>query len=149
MTGQSNSPKGEALLAERSRAEDALRELDPKRYERVEHWLDKELYRSLYDTAGLKGAPEHKAPVMDLLRARADVYRGRKSGAIVSDPRERDSSVYDAETGNEQMAQTIDACLFALGDGSDLPELQHWDDFMPTGFLPTETELTSRRREGE
>ena len=71
----------------------------------------------------------------ELLRARAAVYRGQKSGAIRADGSLPDGSVYDSETGNEQMAQTIDACLEAVGEGTELPELQHWDDFIPQGFL--------------
>lgn len=72
---------------------------------------------------------------MAILRARAAVYRGRKSGAITFDSRRRDGYVYDSETGNEQMARTIDKCLEVLGEGPELPELEHWNDFIPEGFL--------------
>lgn len=123
-----NTPGGEALLAEKRAAEDALRRLDRKRYEKVEHWLDSELYGGLYGHGGVERVPvAHLAAIRRLLRARAAVYRGWKSGAITQDG----GHAYDSEIGNEQMAQTVDACLKALGDGPTLPPDRHWDEFMP------------------
>jgi hypothetical protein len=123
-----HTPAGESLLRTKRDAEDALRRLDPKIYEKVEHWLDKELYGGLYGHGGCDRLPAaHLPEIRNLLRARVDVYRGRKSGAVAED----DGSTYDGEVGNEQMAQTIEACLKALGEGPRLPPGRRWDDFLP------------------
>jgi hypothetical protein len=94
----------------------------------VDHWYDKELYGGLYGHGGAENLPvEHLPEVRKLLRARAAVYRGQKSGAITDDH----GSIYDSEVGNEQMAQAIDACLVALGHGPRLPPGRAWDEFLP------------------
>ncbi len=124
-----NTAEGETLLAKRRAAEDALRSLDSRLYDRVEHWCDKELYGGLFGHSGAELLPiQHLPAIKDLLRARAAVYRGRKSGAITHD---RGSTAYDSEVGNEQMAQTIDACLEALGEGPIVPPGKAWHEFLP------------------
>lgn len=123
-----NNPDGEALLAARTAAEDVLKELNPRLYKDVECWYDKELYGGLYGHGGLERFPVgHLPAIRNLLRARAAVYRAQRTGAIAPEG----EHVYDSEVGNEQMAQTVEACLEALGQGPELPPGRHWDDFSP------------------
>lgn len=129
-----NTRRGEGFLAKRLAAEDALRVLDPEGYRTIEHWHDKELYGGFFGHGGQTKIPaSHKSAIMRLLRARAAVYRGRKTGHIVDDRGQN----YDSEVGNEMMAQAIDNCLEWLGDGSGLPRdnQKGWDDFLPEAFF--------------
>ncbi len=129
-----NTPQGEELLAARRAAENALKKLDPDAYEIVEHWLDQELYGGLFGHGGVSRlSAGHKVEIMNLLIARAAVYRGMKSGQIADDGRGR---TYNSEVGNEQMAQAIEVCLEFLGEDSQLPSEsgKRWDDFTPEAF---------------
>src|SRR6187399_2960012 len=125
-----NTIQGERLLAELRAAEAALALLDPIEYARVGHWLDKELFGALYGHGGGNKVPgQHLPQIRAVLRARAAAHRGRKNGAIAPDGEWN----YDAEVGNEQMAQAIDACVAWLGEGDTPPvgRAPSWDDFWP------------------
>ncbi len=129
-----NSDEGNRLIAERDAAEARLARLDPAAYDRVGNWFDKELYGGLFGHGGgPRLPPEHKSAITAVLRARAAVYRGQKTGTITVDR----GRTYDSEVGNEMMAQAIDNCLDWLGDGADLPEGdgRRWDSFLPDGLL--------------
>jgi hypothetical protein len=130
-----NTQAGEALLATRRVAEEALKKLNPKRYETLEQWYDRELYGGLYGHGGVEKLPaSHLPQIRQVLRARAAVYRGRRRGDVVYDG----GDTFGAEIGNEKMAQAIDACLVALGEGPTLPpDGGHtWHDFWPMASGP-------------
>jgi len=97
-------------------------------YVSIEQWFDKELYRGLYGTAVVEQIPpSHRDAILELLSARAALYRALARGA--ADPQR--SPEYTGEVGNERMAQAIDACLKDLGTGPNLPPIRHWDEFWP------------------
>ena len=110
-------------------AEERLRSLDAKLYSSIEHGLDKELYRAVYGSVGVSRIPaQHRPALIDLLAARATLYRALKRGSAIP----ARSPEYDGEVGNEKMAQAIDACLGYLGEARELPPMKHWDEFYPT-----------------
>jgi hypothetical protein len=133
-----NTEAGVALIRVREDAERALRGLDSKVFSDVARWLDKELYRAIY------GYPPHAGvrrgwatlELIALLRARADVYRARGRGVITNDDPQGYGFTYDAETGNEAIAQWCDNAASAAEKDTDLEHQQNWDELGPEWYQP-------------
>jgi hypothetical protein len=126
-----NSERGEQIIRQLLDAEDAVRALERERLSDIERWHDKEVYNYI------RGRGEPRLPTHDtarllarLLTARAALYRAQKNGEV----REFRGEVFDGELGNEQMAQTIEAAVNALGEGWPPPDVPSWNELIPESF---------------